>query len=140
MLPKEERKAMLLRLYNDDTPLIDHSQERRLAQKDAAAAAAEKTEDASTNGNAADAINGAEPETFEDSEDGGVKLNADLDDDMQDVAVSAPVGETGVDTEEGALATEDRLRADQQVIADEDQKVAAAPEREGETDELNTTV
>lgn len=28
MLPKEERKAMLLRLYNDDSPLIDHSQER----------------------------------------------------------------------------------------------------------------
>lgn len=26
MLPKEERKAMLLRLYNDDSPLIDHSQ------------------------------------------------------------------------------------------------------------------
>ncbi|KAF2403914.1 S-adenosyl-L-methionine-dependent methyltransferase [Trichodelitschia bisporula] len=25
MLPKEERKAMLLRLYNDDSPLIDHS-------------------------------------------------------------------------------------------------------------------
>jgi len=39
MLPKEERKAMLLRLYNDDSPLIDHSQERaaerRLAAKEA---------------------------------------------------------------------------------------------------------
>lgn len=28
MLPKEDRKAMLLRLYNDDTPLMDHSKER----------------------------------------------------------------------------------------------------------------
>ncbi|KAF2840125.1 S-adenosyl-L-methionine-dependent methyltransferase [Patellaria atrata CBS 101060] len=28
MLPKDERKAMLLRLFNDDTPLIDHSQNR----------------------------------------------------------------------------------------------------------------
>lgn len=28
MLPKEDRKAMLLRLYNDDTPLLDHSKER----------------------------------------------------------------------------------------------------------------
>ncbi len=28
MLPKEDRKAMLLRLYNDDTPLQDHSKER----------------------------------------------------------------------------------------------------------------
>lgn len=28
MLPKEERKAMLLRLFNDDSPLIDHSKEK----------------------------------------------------------------------------------------------------------------
>ncbi|KAI9728762.1 MAG: hypothetical protein M1828_002868 [Chrysothrix sp. TS-e1954] len=27
MLPKEERKAMLLRLFNDSTPLVDHTQE-----------------------------------------------------------------------------------------------------------------
>lgn len=137
MLPKEERKAMLLRLYNDDTPLIDHSQERRQAQKDAAAA----DKKPAANGAAPDATNGgAEPETFEDSEDGGVKLNADLDEDMEDATVTAPVGEAGIDTEEGALMTEDKLRAEQQVIADEDQKVAAAPEREGETDEFNTTV
>ncbi|KAF2436356.1 NOL1/NOP2/sun family protein [Tothia fuscella] len=30
MLPKEERKAMLLRLYNDDSPLIDHNKERNM--------------------------------------------------------------------------------------------------------------
>lgn len=28
MLPKEDRRAMLLRLYNEDTPLMDHSKER----------------------------------------------------------------------------------------------------------------
>ncbi|KAL8830219.1 MAG: hypothetical protein Q9191_001559, partial [Dirinaria sp. TL-2023a] len=28
MLPKEDRKAMLLRLYNEDTPLMDHSKHR----------------------------------------------------------------------------------------------------------------
>lgn len=28
MLPKEDRKAMLLRLYNDDSPLLDHSKDR----------------------------------------------------------------------------------------------------------------
>lgn len=28
MLPKEDRKAMLLRLYNEDTPLQDHSKDR----------------------------------------------------------------------------------------------------------------
>jgi multisite-specific tRNA:(cytosine-C5)-methyltransferase len=30
MLPKEERKAMLLRLFNDDSPLIDHNKERNM--------------------------------------------------------------------------------------------------------------
>jgi multisite-specific tRNA:(cytosine-C5)-methyltransferase len=28
MLPKEDRKAMLLRLYNDDSPLLDNSKDR----------------------------------------------------------------------------------------------------------------
>ena len=28
MLPKEDRKAMLLRLYNDDSPLLDGSKDR----------------------------------------------------------------------------------------------------------------
>lgn len=30
MLPKEDRKAMLLRLFNDDSPLTDHSKDRFL--------------------------------------------------------------------------------------------------------------
>lgn len=34
MLPKEDRKAMLLRLYNDDTPLQDHSKDRFNAKLD----------------------------------------------------------------------------------------------------------
>ena len=28
MLPKEDRRAMLLRLFNEDTPLMDHSKDR----------------------------------------------------------------------------------------------------------------
>lgn len=32
MLPKEERKAMLLRIYNEDTPLMDHSKDRFTAK------------------------------------------------------------------------------------------------------------
>ena len=32
MLPKEDRRAMLLRLYNDDSPLMDHSKDRFLAK------------------------------------------------------------------------------------------------------------
>ncbi|CAD0115408.1 unnamed protein product [Aureobasidium uvarum] len=120
MLPKEERRAMLLRLFKDESPLIDHSQQPNRKNAEATAAAT------------------AAPETVVDSE-GGVALN-DTDADMEDADATAPVGESGVATEESGMATEDALRAQQQTIADEDQAVAAAPEREGETDEANTTV
>jgi multisite-specific tRNA:(cytosine-C5)-methyltransferase len=113
---------MLLRLFKDESPLIDHSQQPN--RKNAPAAAA----------TAGDAV----PETVVDS-DGGVALN-DIDADMEDADATAAVGESGVATEEAGMATEDALRAQQQVIADEAQAVAAAPEREGETDEVNTTV
>ena len=36
MLPKEDRKAMLLRLYNEDTPLTDHHKDRADREKTAA--------------------------------------------------------------------------------------------------------
>lgn len=50
MLPKEERRAMLLRLYDDDTPLVNTTQKRKL---EAAAATPDQTSDATdaaTNG------------------------------------------------------------------------------------------
>ena len=130
MLPKEERKAMLLRIFDDNSPLIDHSQQRKEAYT-----ASSKTAEYST-------VEGVEPETFVDQEDGGVKLNTDAmdDEDMDDVDATAPVGASGVGTEDDAIATEDRLRADQQVIADQDGEVAAAPEREVEEKAFNTTV
>ncbi|KAF2149582.1 S-adenosyl-L-methionine-dependent methyltransferase [Myriangium duriaei CBS 260.36] len=126
MLPKEERKAMLLRIYNDDTPLIDHSQQTKKAQ-----AAREPVEDA-------EMADGVPDETLIDDEDGGVKLNADAVE--EDADATAPVGASGVGTEEDALATEDRLRAEQQQIKYDEDVVAAAPEREGESDSFNTTV
>ncbi|MCJ1390299.1 hypothetical protein MMC18_003157 [Xylographa bjoerkii] len=36
MLPKEDRKAMLLRLYNEDIPLMDHSKDRHRVQETSA--------------------------------------------------------------------------------------------------------
>ncbi|KAF2493288.1 S-adenosyl-L-methionine-dependent methyltransferase [Lophium mytilinum] len=89
MLPKEERKALLLRLFNDDTPLIDHSKDRFNKPKtddaptpatnpaDAAEpedlkaepAAAEELEPQATNGNV-DTID----HSVEDGVDGGVPL------------------------------------------------------------------
>lgn len=118
---------MLLRLYNDETPLIDHSQTRRNMLADAS----------STNGGANP--EGAESEALVD-ENGGVQLNADIDEDVQNGDATAPIGEASIGTEEDVIMAEDRLRAEQQVVADEDAKVAAAPEREGESDEFNTTV
>ncbi|KAF2227338.1 hypothetical protein BDZ85DRAFT_227709 [Elsinoe ampelina] len=139
MLPKEDRKAMLLRIYNDDTPLIDHSQQgREKAAKREPASGSDtiKLEEAKD----ATGTNVVKEETFYDSEDGGVKLNADVDEDIENADATAPIGKAGVGTEADAMATEDRLRAEQQVIADERQTVDAAPEREGEDDDMNTTV
>ena len=45
MLPKEDRRAMLLRLFNEDTPLMDHSKDRFL--KDAKANTNADTKDES---------------------------------------------------------------------------------------------
>lgn len=63
MLPKEERKAMLLRLYNDNSELIDHSKNRadEAKAREAKAEALIKEEESATTG--ADV-------------DGGVKLDA----------------------------------------------------------------
>jgi len=146
MLPKEERKAMLLRLFHDDSPLVDHSQERRLAQESAKHSASPYDETiASTDGTSkATGANtdsaDAEPETLLDTDDGGVKLDADVDDDTQYAEATAPSGAGGVGSEEDAMAREDGLKAEQQVVVDEQQKVAAAPEREGEEDRFNRTV
>lgn len=63
MLPKEERKAMLLRLYNDNSELIDHSKNRadEAKAREAEAEASIKEEESATTG--ADA-------------EGGVRLDA----------------------------------------------------------------
>lgn len=45
MLPKEDRRAMLLRLYNEDTPLTDHSKDRFFRATDEPAAGVVKDED-----------------------------------------------------------------------------------------------
>lgn len=152
MLPKEERRAMLLRLYNDDSPLIDHSQQREKHQ--AAIAANDQNGDNDTDIASLAAVSKSTPnkvpaqtapegtaqESFVDNEDGGVRLNADVDGGVENADATAPVGESGVGTEEDAMAAEDRLRAEQQGVKDEADAVAAAPEREGEGDECNTTV
>ncbi|OCK82305.1 S-adenosyl-L-methionine-dependent methyltransferase [Lepidopterella palustris CBS 459.81] len=68
MLPKEDRKALLLRLFNDDSPLIDHSKDSFNRPKDESerstsntkleelANTETKTDDQSTTGEAEDVI------------------------------------------------------------------------------------
>lgn len=124
MLPKEERRAMLLRLFKDESPLIDHSQQNARQ----APVSSTTTNPSTTN----------EQETIVDS-DGGVALNTDIVD--ADAEVTAKPGASVAEgTEQDAEMTEDLLRAGQQSVVDSEQAVAAAPEREGEGDEMNTTV
>lgn len=72
MLPKEERKAMLLRLFNDDSPLIDHNKEKNMkpngAQaEDDAKEAAEETK--SDNGSVDDAATKPDTEVENEPDD-----------------------------------------------------------------------
>ena len=53
MLPKEDRRAMLLRLFNEDTPLMDHSKDR--FHKDAKANAKDEPNDIIYKGREVDA-------------------------------------------------------------------------------------
>ena len=46
MLPKEERRAMLLRIFNDDTPLVNITQKRANADTPASATPVVETTDA----------------------------------------------------------------------------------------------
>ncbi|KAK2768276.1 hypothetical protein FQN54_000129 [Arachnomyces sp. PD_36] len=72
MLPKEERRAMLLRLFNDDTPLINTTGKKDDAAAAAAQQSATPTEpESATNGNADIEVGDADDV---DEEDGGVLL------------------------------------------------------------------
>jgi multisite-specific tRNA:(cytosine-C5)-methyltransferase len=77
MLPKEERKAMLLRLYNDDSELIDHSKNRNRGLNQNGA----KTE--ANNEKAAAAV----PDLEEQRDDNSIADGNDV-----------PMGDCGVDT------------------------------------------
>lgn len=89
MLPKEDRKAMLLRLYNEDTPLMDHSKDRffkanaRTEDETAAVVVKDGEEEEGDGGVVGDVENG--------TMDGDVEREMQ-DDEVAD-AVKAEVGE-----------------------------------------------
>ena len=77
MLPKEERKAMLLRLYNEDSPLMDHSKDRFLGRTNGSDEPEEKTKTDDALEYEMKVENEEEGES--DSEAGGVRLDAGTD-------------------------------------------------------------
>ncbi|KAK5108154.1 hypothetical protein LTR62_008750 [Meristemomyces frigidus] len=164
MLPKEDRKAMLLRIFNEDVELINHSD--GLFKR-------EKREEANGQG---DKIKGEEKSAEQKAQAGQASAGAGsipAEEDAQHlqdltartsdapyVTATDPLNPTLLDTEKpeavgeeelslsaqameaNALAKRDRMEADaMEVLESEDQKVAdAMPERVGEGDEANKTV
>jgi len=114
MLPKEDRKAMLLRLYNDDSPLMDHSKDRfRKTENDNA----DESDDEHTttlpppgggpvepvNGSDVDVDGGVGDDEDPDGEEGGISIGADRERE-RDVEVEA---QAEVDVALGAKDEED---------------------------------
>ena len=114
MLPKEDRKAMLLRLYNEDTPLMDHSKDRF---HNKAQAGANANADADIKDESVDIKEEEEEEEEAREEEEGV--DADVKDEMAatkgeegeegggaNVADAGEVGDVEM-TESGAMAEDD---------------------------------
>jgi multisite-specific tRNA:(cytosine-C5)-methyltransferase len=132
MLPKEERRAMLLRLYNEDVDLVNHTMKND-SSADATPAPA-STEAAATKGSMS-----GEQDALELQE----KIaNAPDESATTVVAGSENAALDGMSAEQDSLAAEDASRkAKIEVQDDELNKVAAAmPERAGEEDVSNKTI
>lgn len=83
MLPKEDRRAMLLRLYNDDSPLLDHSKER--FETKARAPPSEEISDAESEAEAAAAQ--AEKTQVEQARNDTILRGEDDDEDLEEDGV-----------------------------------------------------
>lgn len=134
MLPKEDRKAMLLRIFNEDVELINHTDPKQ-----------------HTRGGGQDGggMKGSIPAEADAKEmDGKLKKDKGRAYDDQEVpevdATSGlPANEAGaMALEQDAIGTADQIQSKRlEVLEDEDRKIAEAmPERAGEGDEYNTTV
>lgn len=143
---------MLLRLYNDDSPLIDNSKDRfnkpngaqtaignvsaipdSTAAENVTATAAE-VQDA-PKPIAGDADDVGQPETFI-REEGTASLNTAMDPDVKETITA--VGAPGIGTEEQVMQAEDALRSMTQNEADNTKEIA--PSVTDEEDVFDTTV
>jgi multisite-specific tRNA:(cytosine-C5)-methyltransferase len=131
MLPKEERRAMLLRLYNEDVDLVNHTMKN----------------DSSADATPAPTSTEAAPKGSMSGEQDALELqekiaNAPDESSTPVVAGSENAALDGLSAEQDSLAAEDAsLKAEIEVQEDELSKVAAAmPERAGEEDVSNKTI
>ena len=99
MLPKEDRKAMLLRLYNEDSPLLDHSKDRFGAAAGTVKAKTAVTAPPDDDIAAAEATQGAMVEANVKMNGNDVGVNGDAVSPNHDVSVED--GEEDYDDDEG---------------------------------------
>jgi len=127
MLPKEDRKAMLLRLFNEDVELVNHhDQAQKQGKGEGAANGSVKAE-----GDAEEVQRRIKEEP---DEEGGAVVGAEED------AREAELANIAADMDDMKAEDDDR-KLKMEVVEDEDSKMAAAiPERVGEGDEAKTTV
>lgn len=129
MLPKEDRRAMLLRIFNEDTELINHSDPKQ--QRSGPSIKKEPAGSIPAEGDAERVEREIKTEVKEEDVDG------------DDGGVAVPQTEAGaLALEEDAVSKKDAIDIKRlEVLEDEDRKVTEAmPEREGEGDDYNTTV
>jgi len=133
MLPKEERKAMLLRIFDEDVELVNHSDPQQRDKQ-----LSKKTEDRPAAGSikAEDDAKELQLKIQEEDDSAVVKEKDAREPNEADLEGAAMA------LEEDAVANGDRLEADQlEKMEDENNKIKAAmPEREGEGDDYNTTL
>ncbi|KAK4542013.1 hypothetical protein LTR36_007213 [Oleoguttula mirabilis] len=149
MLPKEDRKAMLLRIFDEDVELINHSDP---GQKGSDAAVRREREEAEAEGRGgANGGNGSGSIPAEDDAKALQQKYAEVDDDATDViqgegqvedVKAANLEWSARAMEADGEAKRDRMEAERlEGMEDEDTKIGAAmAERVGEGDEFNTTV
>ncbi|KAF2721687.1 S-adenosyl-L-methionine-dependent methyltransferase [Polychaeton citri CBS 116435] len=130
MLPKDERKAMLLRLYNEDIPLINHSDGK---------GAARDGENPNGKGSVPAQQDAEEVQEIIADKDETGEAQSDLEPELVGLGGSTKAGES---LEADVIAREDRLQANQEGLKEDDElkKRQAMPERAGESDEANKTV
>lgn len=111
MLPKEERKAMLLRLYNEDTPLQDHSKDRFNTGDQQQKVKKEPDDDVE----AAAKLQG-------NGDEGGMKIEIDQEDEEVGAVGLGDVVKGEVDGVEGKMEDEVMPEAIKDEVRDEERK------------------